>query len=200
MAKSLLARAMVIPEAEPVMLQTNLAAATRALALLLDNAQKFTLPPEANRGAEQTEKQANVLLRMTTDADRILFTVEDSGIGVPAAEAEHIFEEFVQLNEYYNGTGIGLTVARSLARRLGGDVYLDTSYTSGARFVIALPKQIRKQKFPSASLYVIINERIWLKGAFYGDMGIKTIPLISFFIEFILDSSTLYLTSTPCVV
>lgn len=107
---------------------------------MLDNAQKFTLPPEANRGAEQAEKQANVLLRMTTDADRILFTVEDSGIGVPAAEAEHIFEEFVQLNEYYNGTGIGLTVARSLARRLGGDVYLDTSYTSGARFVMALPK------------------------------------------------------------
>lgn len=76
----------------------------------------------------------------TLDADRILFTVEDTGIGVPAAEAEHIFEEFVQLNEYYNGTGIGLTVARSLARRLGGDVYLDTSYTSGARFVMALPK------------------------------------------------------------
>jgi signal transduction histidine kinase len=45
----------------------------------------------------------------------------------------------VQLDEYYDGTGIGLTVARSLARRLGGDVWLDTSYTAGARFVMALP-------------------------------------------------------------
>ena len=47
--------------------------------------------------------------------------------------------EFVQLNEYYDGTGIGLTVARSLARRLGGDVVLDTTYTAGARFVFTLP-------------------------------------------------------------
>jgi signal transduction histidine kinase len=64
--------------------------------------------------------------------------VEDTGIGIPAVEAERIFDEFVQLNEYYDGTGIGLTVARSLARRLGGDIKLDTTYTSGARFVMTL--------------------------------------------------------------
>jgi len=46
----------------------------------------------------------------------------------------------VQLDEYFDGTGIGLTVARSIARRLGGDVVLDTSYHSkGARFVFTLP-------------------------------------------------------------
>lgn len=48
-------------------------------------------------------------------------------------------DEFVQLDEYYDGTGIGLTVARSLARRLGGDIVLDTTYTDGARFVMTLP-------------------------------------------------------------
>ena len=69
------------------------------------------------------------------------FIVEDTGIGVPAKEAEHIFDEFVQLDEYYDGTGIGLTVARSMARRLGGDIILDTSYTGGARFVMSLPKE-----------------------------------------------------------
>lgn len=67
------------------------------------------------------------------------FIVEDDGIGVPAEEAERIFDEFVQLNEYYDGTGIGLTVARSIARRLGGDIVLDTSYDKGARFVMSLP-------------------------------------------------------------
>ena len=69
----------------------------------------------------------------------VCFVVEDTGIGVPASEAEHIFEEFVQLDDYYDGTGIGLTVARSIARRLGGDVALDTTYTTGARFVFTLP-------------------------------------------------------------
>ena len=74
-----------------------------------------------------------------TKSGKTLFIVEDTGIGVPVAESEHIFEEFVQLNEYYDGTGIGLTVARSLARRLGGDISLDTSYTGGARFLMTLP-------------------------------------------------------------
>ena len=69
----------------------------------------------------------------------MVFTVEDTGNGVLPSESERIFDEFVQLDEYYNGTGIGLTVARSIARRLGGDIKLDTTYTSGARFVFTLP-------------------------------------------------------------
>ena len=68
-----------------------------------------------------------------------ILSFEDDGIGIPSAEAEHIFEEFVQLDEYYDGTGIGLTVARSMARRLGGDITLDTSYSNGARFIMTLP-------------------------------------------------------------
>ena len=56
-------------------------------------------------------------------------------------EAENIFTEFVQLDEFYDGTGIGLPIARSLARKMGGDVSLDTAYTGGARFVMWLPLQ-----------------------------------------------------------
>ena len=61
---------------------------------------------------------------------------------MPEDEAERIFDEFVQLDNYYDGTGIGLTVARSLARRLGGDIVLDTSYKGGARFVMILPMKL----------------------------------------------------------
>ena len=76
----------------------------------------------------------------TTDDERnICFAIEDTGIGIPASESEHIFEEFVQLDEYIDGTGIGLTVARSIARRMGGDIVLDTSYEGGARFLLTLP-------------------------------------------------------------
>ena len=107
---------------------TNLRSATRALTLLLDNARKFT-------------KEGEVRLSIQQQPQTIDFIVEDTGIGVPAKEAEHIFDEFVQLDEYYDGTGIGLTVARSIARRLGGDIVLDTSYTGGARFVMTLPKE-----------------------------------------------------------
>ena len=120
-----------------VTITTNEQAATRALTMLLDNARKFTRPAEA-KNEKQTEQQ-QVTLTLKKTESTIEFIVEDTGIGVPINEAEHVFDEFVQLDEYYEGTGIGLTVARSLARRLGGDVVLDTTYTSGARFVMTLP-------------------------------------------------------------
>jgi signal transduction histidine kinase len=117
-------------DTEKATLRTNLQQAVRALELLLDNARKFT-------------QEGSVTLRISMEKQqnkqRVLFIVEDTGIGVPVNEAEHIFEDFVQLNSYTDGTGIGLTVARSIARRLGGDICLDTNYTTGARFIMSLP-------------------------------------------------------------
>lgn len=129
----------IAPEAETVMLTTALAPATRVLGLLLDNAMKFTHPAEAAGGVNAVTEKARAVLRVTVDDGMVVFTVEDTGIGIPPEESEHIFEEFVQLDKYYDGTGIGLTVARSLAQRLGGDISLDTSYSPGARFVYSLP-------------------------------------------------------------
>lgn len=113
-------------EVNSTILHTNLRYATRALAQLLDNAQKFT-------------EKGFVRLQVQQQDDMMAYIVEDSGKGVPSKEAEHIFAEFVQLDEYYDGTGIGLTVARSIARRLGGDIRFDASYSGGARFVMTLP-------------------------------------------------------------
>ena len=109
-----------------VPLVTNRRYAIRALTLLLDNAQKFT-------------QKGTVRLIVRRQPEAMAFVVEDTGIGIPADQAEHVFEEFVQLDEYYDGTGIGLAVARSIARRLGGDITLDTTYTGGARFIMTLP-------------------------------------------------------------
>ena len=127
------------PEAKSIVLTTNHHAAVRALSLLLDNARKFTAPAEALQHQELTGPMKHATLRVSADNGQVLFTIEDDGIGIPPNEADHIFEEFVQLDEYYDGTGIGLTVARSLARRLGGDIQLDADFTAGARFVLTLP-------------------------------------------------------------
>ena len=98
---------------------------------LLSNAVKYTDKGHVKLTIKEQEHDG--------DEVDVFFCVEDTGIGIPAEEADHVFEEFVQLDHYYDGTGIGLTVARSLARRLGGDIVLDTSYTHGARFVMTLP-------------------------------------------------------------
>ena len=129
----------VSPAAKNIQIQTNLQAAVRALWLILDNARKFTAPAEARQLEKDTDHQQKVVLRITVASERLFFSVEDTGIGIPHKEAERIFDEFVQLDEYYNGTGIGLTVARSLARRIGGDIVLDTAYIGGSRFVMTLP-------------------------------------------------------------
>ena len=127
------------PEAEKVLIQTNLQAAARALSQVLDNARKFTAPAESRQHEKLTDHQQKVVLRISVSANRMFFSVEDTGIGIPHKEAERIFDEFVQLDEFYEGTGIGLTVARSLARRIGGDIMLDTAYIGGSRFVLTLP-------------------------------------------------------------
>ena len=69
-----------------------------------------------------------------------MIAIEDTGRGIPAEEAEHIFERFVKLDSFKEGMGLGLTICRSMANRLGGDVKLDTSYAGpGARFEVSLP-------------------------------------------------------------
>ena len=125
------------PDVETLMITTDESAASRALAMILDNAGKFTRP--ANAADNKPIVKQKVTLSVGRTQNYLCLAVEDTGIGVPAESAEIIFDEFVQLDEYYEGTGIGLTVARSFARRLGGDVVLDTAYTSGARFVMTLP-------------------------------------------------------------
>lgn len=124
----------IAPEVENLVLHTNAQEATQALVMLLDNAQKFLHDKVAKE-----VKRGHVSLLLTKRGKMVDFVVEDDGIGIPQKDAERIFDEFVQLDEYYDGTGIGLTIARSIARRMKGDVILDTSYTQGARFILSLP-------------------------------------------------------------
>lgn len=115
--------------ASVTMMSTSLQKGARALVQLLDNALKFTT-------------DGGVTLKVGVDMDKMqaIYSVEDTGSGIDASEAEHIFEPYVKLNQFFDGQGIGLTVARNIARRLGGDVVLDTAFEGpGARFVLCLP-------------------------------------------------------------
>ena len=116
----------MVEEAQATMVFTNTKQAVRALVALLDNAMKFTA-------------QGEIILLINIEGSNLEFCVEDSGTGVLSEFAEKIFEPYVKLNDFFEGDGVGLTVARSIARRLGGDIRLDTEYRGGARFVFSLP-------------------------------------------------------------
>ena len=116
----------MVEEAQATMVFTNTKQAVRALVALLDNAMKFTA-------------QGEIILLINIEGSTLEFCVEDSGTGVLSEFAEKIFEPYGKLNDFFEGDGVGLTVARSIARRLGGDIRLDTEYRGGARFVFSLP-------------------------------------------------------------
>lgn len=107
-------------------LKTNEKMVLRIINALLENASKYT-------------KEGHIALRADRDDNLLTFTVEDTGCGIPAEEAEHIFERFVKLDSFKEGIGLGLPLSRKLAEQLDGNVILDTSYTDGARFYIKIP-------------------------------------------------------------
>lgn len=118
----------VTPSAASMMVLTNLQETANALTELLDNAMKFT-------------SDGYVKLLVTTDVNStvLIFNVEDTGSGIPSDEAEHVFEKGVRLNSFFDGAGMGLTIARTIARRMGGDLVIDQSYSAGTRFTMTLP-------------------------------------------------------------
>jgi signal transduction histidine kinase len=69
--------------------------------------------------------------------------VEDTGVGIAARDIERVFDAFVQVDDGYTrahgGTGLGLTISRGLARKMGGDLTVSSVPGKGSRFSLWLP-------------------------------------------------------------
>ena len=94
----------------------------------LTNAEKHTVRGEIHLHCSLTENPG-----------KITFSVTDTGPGVPADQADYVFDRFSKLDEFKQGTGLGLNICSIIAGRLKGEVKLDKSYTKGARFLFILP-------------------------------------------------------------
>jgi signal transduction histidine kinase len=103
---------------------------TKILTELIDNAYKFT-------------REGQVAAEVAVRAGRVSYAVTDTGIGISPDEHAAVFEEFRQADgsrtRRYGGTGLGLALARRLARLLGGDVTVTSAPGAGSRFSVELP-------------------------------------------------------------
>lgn len=100
----------------------------QVVAHLLDNAIKNTTAGSIQVNCLKNQKGQN------------LITVTDTGVGIPQDKQETIFERFGKLDQFKPGSGLGLEICRTIAHKLGGDVYIDPDYTNGARFCFSFGK------------------------------------------------------------
>ena len=115
------------------MLVTDVHRLSQILINLLTNAGKFTSQGSITLGVEVDEAHGEVL-----------FSVTDTGPGIPLDKQEMVFNRFEKLDgNKKKGTGLGLAICRQIAMIFGGRIWVDPTYTSGARFVFAHPIDIR---------------------------------------------------------
>lgn len=117
-----------VPPCATYYLKTDGLRVEQLLANLLSNAAKFT-----------HEGEINLSFRVETLRKQVVLSVTDTGCGIPVGMEEKIFERFEKLDEFKQGTGLGLSICRIISERLGGSVFVDSSYTGGARFIFIHP-------------------------------------------------------------
>lgn len=110
------------------MINTDPKRVRQILINFLTNACKHTMEGEILVNCSTSEKEGFATISVT-----------DTGDGVPAEMAEKIFRRFTALESNSESHGIGLSICRDIASRLDGNVYLDTEYRKGARFILSLP-------------------------------------------------------------
>ena len=120
---------------QSLQLTTDNARLQQLLINLLINATKFT--PQGAITLE-LEKQTE---------DTALFSVTDTGCGIPKDHQNKIFNRFEKLDENAQGTGLGLSICQLIIEQLGGKIWIDPDYNQGARFLFTHPinKQVRKE-------------------------------------------------------
>ena len=116
------------PERENFTMQTNPDRISQILMNLLQNAAKFT-----------QEGSVTLTYHIREEEKVILFSVTDTGIGIPADKQEAVFERFTKLDSFVPGTGLGLSISRLIAEKMGGSLTIDSTYTTGSRFILILP-------------------------------------------------------------
>lgn len=118
-------------EREVVEMRTDVQRLQQVVINLLSNADKFT-----------KEGTITLKLELDTAGNVAVFSVTDTGCGIPLDKQKRVFERFEKLNEYVQGTGLGLSICKLTVEKWGGEIWIDPAYTDGARFVFTHPMNL----------------------------------------------------------
>ena len=118
-------------EREVVEMRTDVQRLQQVVINLLSNADKFT-----------KEGTITLKLELDTAGNAAVFSVTDTGCGIPLDKQKRVFERFEKLNEYVQGTGLGLSICKLTVEKWGGEIWIDPAYTDGARFIFTHPMNL----------------------------------------------------------
>lgn len=114
-------------ELEEMPIETDDSRLQQVLINLLINATKFT-------------PQGSIVLKLEKETDdTVLFTVTDTGCGIPKDKQANIFQRFEKLNENVQGSGLGLSICQLIIEHIGGQIWIDSEYAEGSRFCFTHP-------------------------------------------------------------
>lgn len=114
-------------ELEEMPIETDDSRLQQVLINLLINATKFT-------------PQGSIVLKLEKETDdTVLFTVTDTGCGIPKDKQANIFQRFEKQNENAQGSGLGLSICQLIIEHIGGQIWIDSEYAEGSRFCFTHP-------------------------------------------------------------
>ena len=138
-----------------LMLDTDDARLRQVLINLLVNATKFT-------------EQGSIVLELKmADAGTALFSVTDTGCGIPPEKQHLIFERFEKLNDFVQGSGLGLSICQLIVKYMNGKLWVDSGYTRGARFCFTHPLKY--------SAWLVLSEQLHSSLSLHRQRLVRTI-------------------------
>ena len=117
-----------VSDYESFRMTTDIQRMQQVIINLMSNADKFT-----------RKGQITLEFSVNEETEMAVFSVTDTGCGIPKEKQKLVFERFEKLNEYAQGTGLGLSICKLTVDKWGGDIWIDPDYEGGARFVVSHP-------------------------------------------------------------
>jgi len=141
-------------------IRTDVAKLRQVLINVLGNAAKFTHNGEVSLFVERVQDSAG---------EWVLFRVVDTGIGIGEEQQKYLFKAFTQADESttreYGGTGLGLTISRSMCQLMGGDIAVKSQLEAGSEFDIKIPADILSANSESDVLNVVSQPLVLARAA-----------------------------------
>ncbi|MDF2548005.1 MAG: hypothetical protein K0R93_2903 [Anaerosolibacter sp.] len=125
----------------------------RIMLNLISNAVKFTNPGDL------------IQVRVADENDHVFIRVRDTGVGIPMEKQQQIFERFAQvessLNKGHEGSGIGLSLVKSLVEMHGGTIHVESQVGQGTEFIVKLPvEQVPSDGNTSGNVVIATQSKV----------------------------------------